>query len=148
MARQKSAQQVVQDKADSIMNGVAAWCSFYRANPQRFAKDFLNIRLKLFQKILIYMMMCSNYTCMIASRGLGKTWIIALFCVIRCILYPGTKIVVAAGVKSQASEVIGKIKDDFLKNYQWGSSNLWTEILDIKVGQNDSSCEFKNGSWI
>lgn len=29
MARQKSAQQVVQDKADKIMEGVAAWCSFY-----------------------------------------------------------------------------------------------------------------------
>lgn len=78
----------------------------------------------------------------------GKTWLIALFCVIRCILYPGTKIVVAAGVKSQATEVISKIKDDFLKNYQWGSANLYNEISDIKVGQNDSSCEFKNGSWI
>lgn len=40
MARQKSTQQVIQDKADKIMEGVAIWCSFYRANPQRFAKDF------------------------------------------------------------------------------------------------------------
>ena len=78
----------------------------------------------------------------------GKTYLISLFCVIRCILYPGTQIVVAAGVKSQASEVIGKIKDDFLKRHQWGSSNLWNEISEIKVGQNDSLCEFKNGSWI
>lgn len=71
MSKQKSAQQVVQDKANKIMDGVAAWCSFYRANPQRFAKDFLNIRLKLFQKILIYMMMCTNYFIYIASRGQG-----------------------------------------------------------------------------
>lgn len=78
----------------------------------------------------------------------GKTYLISLFCVIRCILYPGTKVIISAGVKSQASEVIGKIKDDFLKQHQWGSANLWNEISDIKVGLNDSSCEFKNGSWI
>ena len=63
-------------------------------------------------------------------------------------MYPSTKIIIAAGVKSQASEVISKIKDDFLKLHQWGSANLWNEISDIKVGMNDSSCEFKNGSWI
>ena len=70
MAKQKSVQQVVQDKANKIMDGVAAWCSFYRANPQRFAKDFLNIRLNLFQKILIYMMMCTNYFTLL--RGVNK----------------------------------------------------------------------------
>lgn len=78
----------------------------------------------------------------------GKTYLIALFCVIRCILYPSTKIIVAAGVKSQASEVISKIKDDFLKLHGWGSANLWNEVSDIRVSVNDSVCEFKNGSWI
>lgn len=148
MAKQKSAQQVVQDKADSIMNGVATWCSFYRSNPQRFAKDFLHIELKLFQKILLYEMMCNNFFIYTAARGQGKTFLTSIFCVIRCILYPGSKIVIAAGVKSQAAEVIAKIKEDLLTNYSWGSSNLRNEISEIKVGLNDSSCEFKNGSWI
>ena len=148
MAKQKSAQQVVQDKANSIMNGVAIWCSFYRSNPQRFAKDFLHIELKLFQKILLYEMMCNNFFIYTAARGQGKTFLTSIFCVIRCILYPGSKIVIAAGVKSQAAEVIAKIKEDLLTNYSWGSSNLRNEILEIKVGLNDSSCEFKNGSWI
>lgn len=148
MAKQKSAQQVVQDKADSIMNGVATWCSFYRSNPQRFAKDFLHIELKLFQKILLYEMMCNNFFIYTAARGQGKTFLTSIFCVIRCILYPGSKIVIAAGVKSQAAEVIAKIKEDLLNNYSWGSANLRNEISEIKVGLNDSSCEFKNGSWI
>lgn len=148
MARYKTQQEVLQDKADNVLNAVAKWASFYRCNPQRFAKDFLNVRLRLFQKILLYAMMQNNYVCYIASRGQGKTWLIALFCVIRCILYPGTKIIVAAGVKSQAAEVISKIKDDFLKNNEWGSSNLRNEIDDIRVSMNDSSCTFKNGSWI
>ena len=77
-----------------------------------------------------------------------KTFLLAIFCVIRCILYPGTKIVVAAGVKSQAAEVISKIKDDLMKNHQWGSANLCNEISDCRVSVNDAFCDFKNGSWI
>ena len=51
------------------MNAVARMTAFYRANPHRFAKDYLNINLRLFQKILIYMMMhCTNFM-YTASRG-------------------------------------------------------------------------------
>lgn len=144
----KTVKQILQDKADRIMEGVAAWTAFYRENPHRFAKDVLNVNLKTFQKILLYAMMHNNYFMYLAARGQGKTFLIALFCVIRCILYPGTKIVVAAGVKGQAAEVIAKIKDELCKSYQWGSSNLCNEIKDIKHGQNDAYCEFKNASWI
>lgn len=72
MARYKTQQEVLQDKADNVLNAVAKWASFYRCNPQRFAKDFLNVRLRLFQKILLYAMMQNNYVCYIASRGQYK----------------------------------------------------------------------------
>lgn len=67
----KSAEQVVQEKSQSILEGVAYWAAFYRANPQRFCKDYLNIQLKLFQKILIWVMMHYYYFIYIASRGQG-----------------------------------------------------------------------------
>lgn len=67
---------------------------------------------------------------------------------IRCILYPGSKIVVASGVKSQAIEVITKIETDFLKNYDWGSQNLRNEIAYISSSINNARVDFKNGSWI
>ena len=35
----------------------------------------------------------------IAARGQGKSFLIALYCIVRCILYPGTKIVLASGEK-------------------------------------------------
>ena len=47
----KSDTELAAEKSERIMNGVAAWCSFYRANPQRFVKDYLNINLKWFQKM-------------------------------------------------------------------------------------------------
>ncbi len=58
-------------KTDRILEGVAAWTSFYRSNPHRFVKDYLGINLKLFQQILIYMMMHNNYFMYLASRGQG-----------------------------------------------------------------------------
>lgn len=55
------------------MNAIARMTAFYRANPHRFAKDYLNIDLRLFQKILIFMMNWSTHFIFFASRGLGKT---------------------------------------------------------------------------
>ena len=92
--------------------------------------------------------MCSTNFMYIASRGSGKTWLTALYCVVRCVLFPGTKICVASGVKSQAVEVITKIETDFLKNYSWGSQNLRNEISYISTSVNNARVDFRNGSWI
>ena len=150
MAREKkkSLQDVYQEKSERVMEGVSYWGAYYRKNPQRMVKEYLNINLKLFQKILIYMMMVSTNFMYIASRGSGKTWLTALYCVIRCILFPGTKICVASGYKAQSLEVIQKINDDFMKNYGWGSSNLRAEIDDISTSINNAHVDFRNGSWI
>lgn len=144
----KTISEVQKEKSERVMDGVAYWASFYRKNPQRFVLEFLNIKLKLFQKILIYMMMMSTNFMYLASRGQGKSWLTSLYCVVRCILYPGTRIVVASGVKSQAIEIITKIETDFLKNYSWGSQNLRNEISEITSAINNPHCDFKNGSYI
>lgn len=150
MAKTKklTAKEVVQEKADRVMEGIAIWTAFYRSNPHRFAKDYLNVNLKLFQKILLYAMMLNNYFIYIAARGQGKTYLVSLFIVIRCILYPGSKIVVCSGTRSQANEVLAKITDDFMKLHGWGSDNLRAEISYASVGQNNAVIEFYNGSWV
>ncbi len=79
---------------------------------------------------------------------LGKTWLTALFCIVRCILFPQTKICIASATRPQANEVLSKITDDFMKNYGWGSENLKREISYFTVGTNKAVIEFANGSWI
>lgn len=74
MSSKLSEKEVANNKSERIMNGIAVWTSFYRANPQRFAKDYLNVNLKLFQKILIYAMMHNYYFMYIAARGLIYIW--------------------------------------------------------------------------
>lgn len=145
MARKKvSDAQLKKNATDRLMNTVAWYAGYYRANPQRFCKDVLNLNLKLFQKILIYMMMCSDCFMFLASRGLGKTYLVALYCCVRCILYPGSKIVVTSATYKQAREVVLKITDDFMKK----SSILCSEIEKYSTGQNDTYVRFKNGSWM
>lgn len=69
MATKKTVAETVQEKSERLLEGVSYWATFYRCNPQRFAKDYLNITLKVFQKILIYMMFASTNFMYFASRG-------------------------------------------------------------------------------
>ncbi|HQD92671.1 MAG TPA: terminase family protein [Bacilli bacterium] len=136
-------------KSERLMNGVAEWCAFYRSRPDIFAEEYMGLSLKPFQKILLYCMIHYNYTMFLASRGLGKTWLTALYCVIRCILYPGTKIIVAGGKKGQAMkvvtekipELISKSKTGMLKREIKGS-------IRTSMNTDDPNVEFMNGSWI
>lgn len=131
------------DKSEKLMEGIGIWASFYRANPHRFVKEYLGIHLKLFQIILLFMMNSSHYFMYLASRGQGKTWLTSTYCVVRCILWAETKIVVASGNMKQAREVIEKISD-LKKN----SPNLSREISNLSTSTNDPIVEFHNGSWI
>lgn len=96
-------------RLENVMEGAAYWGSYYRENPDEFAKDYLHLELKPFQKFLLVMMFWSNVFVLIACRGLGKTFLSAIYCVVRCILYPGTKVCIASGTRGQAINVLEKI---------------------------------------
>lgn len=130
-------------KSDRLMNGIGLWASYYRLFPHIFVREYLGINLKVFQQILIYFMMHFNYFLYIASRGQGKSFLTGIFCCVRAILFPESKIILCAGNKSQSIEVIEKILD--LRN---NSPNLAREIEEIKTGTNDARVIFRNGSWI
>ena len=93
----------------NVMDGAAHWGAFYRKHPEQFCRDYLHLRLKLFQKIYILMMFWSTVFCFIASRGGGKTFLSAIYVCARCILYPGTKVCIASGTRGQALAVLEKI---------------------------------------
>ena len=126
------------------METVAWRAGYYRNKPHRYVIDVLGLSLNWFQQILLWCMMHYNFVMYLAARGQGKTYLTALFCCVRCILFPGTKIVVSSGTLKQANEVLLKIQDDFMKQ----SSILRSEIEKCNICQNDASIYFKNGSWI
>ena len=92
------------------------------------------------------MMNRSTVVAFIATRGIGKTWLSAVFSVIRCILYPGTKICIASGRRSQSVNVLDKI----LLELKPDSPELALEIDDrqTKITTTAAQVVFKNGSYI
>lgn len=129
---------------DRILEGVAAWTSFYRANPHRFVSDYMRINLREFQKILLTAFNENYNSVYIAARGQGKSFLLAVFCCYRCILYPGTKICIAAGTRDQATNVIEKIMNELVP----GSDLLKNEIDTYSTSNLKAAVEWKNGSVI
>lgn len=112
----------------------------------RFADDFLDgINLFTFQKIWIYMLNKSLTSCFICSRGLSKSYTLAVFMCLKCILYPSSRIVISCETKETSRRMISeKIVGELMAK----SSNLRREIKDVKVGVNESYVLFKNNSKI
>ena len=135
------------NKRERLDEGIKIWVSFYRQNIHRFAIDYLGIQLKPFQVVLLYMIERNLKSCLITSRGLGKSWLIALYCCCRAILYPGQKIIVSCETKEQSRNLIREKIVNELMNM---SPNLRKEInpREIKIGTNESYVKFKNGSTI
>lgn len=92
------------------------------------------------------MMNWSSVTVFIGSRGIGKSFLSAVFCVVRCILYPGTKICIASGTRGQAINVLEKIMLELKPN----SKELAMEIDEKQTKSNGTNAQivFKNTSYI
>jgi hypothetical protein len=131
-------------KNQKLREGFKLWTSFYRENPHRFIEDYFGIKLHLFQKILIYIIFHVDFFMNLAARGAGKSWIIAIICCARCVLYPGTMVVLSSGTKDQARKIIAQKIFSLRENFP----NLAREIRDIKTALNDSKVIFQNGSII
>lgn len=127
------------------MQVIAERAAYYRHNLDKFCYDYLGItNLKWFQKILLWAMNHFDNTLLLACRGLGKTYICALFAVCRAILWPGEQILVVSCTYKQAKNLVQKITDDFMLK----SPLLRNEIAKVSVGQNDTYIQFKSGSMI
>lgn len=133
-------------REEKVLQGVGAWAAYYRSNPHRFAHDYLHLDLRLFQKILLIMMNFAMEFVFIGSRGIGKTFLSAIFCVIRCILYPGTRICIASGTRGQSINVLEKIIQELKPN----SPELAAEIdeKETKINGTNAQIVFKNTSVI
>ena len=131
--------------SENIKSGLHIYVAYWRANIHRFAMDYLNVNLHVFQIILLYMMDKNTFFMFIASRGLGKSFLISIYCCCRAILYPESKIIVGAGSRGQAKLLISqKIEKELMSM----SPMLRKEIKEIRCGANEAKVVFWNGSTI
>lgn len=133
-------------RREKISEGAARWGAYYRLFPARFVRDYLHINLHIFQKIIITMMFWSRVFVLIGYRGMGKTFISAIYSVTRCILYPGTRVCVVSATRGQGILVLEKI----LQELKPRSEELAAELNDkeTKVNNTVGQVVFKDTSVI
>lgn len=119
--------------------------SYYRYYVDAFAVDVLGIKLFPFQRLILRAMGRYQNSLLIACRGLGKSFIVAVFYICVAILYPNIKLGISSGNSQQSRNVIiQKIKGELAK-----IDAVAREInFPIKTGMDDCVVEFKNGSEI
>lgn len=122
----------------------AKWIYLYRKNIDIFVEFHFGVKLHLFQKLWLWELGNSeSYVC-IASRGISKSFIIALFALAICTLYPNSEVVIAAKNKKQAGLIISEKIDGYFKRFP----NIAIEIQKVVKNSNDFEVHFHNGSKI
>lgn len=88
------------------------------AQPEYFAlvtKYILNLELAPFQYVVLYEMWHKKFPMLIGSRGMSKSFTMAVYCIIRCLLMPRRKIIVV-GAAFRQSKVIFEYMETIWKN--------------------------------
>lgn len=132
-------------KDEKLRKGVKLWASFYKANIHRYITDYFQVDLHLFQKIMLYMMGKNNFFMMIAARGIGKSFLVALYALAIASLRPGLPVIIASGTRGQGQLIITQKID---KELRLKYPNIAREIKAIKTGNNECVVILHNGSTI
>lgn len=106
---------------------------FLRRNLGFTTELLTGIKLYPDQIIAIKGMMNSNYTLCVWGRGVSKTWTAAVYCILQCLLNPGTNILVAGPTFRTARFIFNHIKDIAEKK----EASLLAASMGAKIERND-----------
>lgn len=101
-------------KLDGELNEEDAKLSLYqflRYNLGFTCEYLCGVRLYPFQQVIMKGLFEKSFNMLIMSRGLGKTWIAAVFCFLYCIFNPGTKIIIAGPTFRTARLLFAKLEE-------------------------------------
>ncbi len=133
-------EEMTRQKKDRLKS----WITFYRSNPSFFVEHYMGVNLYPYQRFWINLISRSTEFIGIASRASAKSWLIGVYAIARCILYPGTTVALASSTKAQA----GLIISEKCKAIHDEHPNVQRETVNIVTNQNKWEMTFKNGSKI
>ena len=138
--RMLTEKEMTRQKKDRLKS----WITFYRKNPSYFIEHYMGVKLFTYQRFWVNLISRSTEFVGIASRASAKSWLIAVYSIARCILYPGTVIALASSTKAQAGLIISE-KCTALRDEH---PNIARETLNLVTNQNKWEMTFLNGSKI
>lgn len=127
------------------------WTTFYRRNINIYATQRLRINLYPFQQVILYLMSTSTTFFAICTRGLTKTFIVALYAMIECMLRPYSKVVITASSISQGTTMVKeKMEDELCKKLSPVLKYLYEQgQIKFSYSQESIRVDFLfNGSFI
>ena len=114
----------------------------YMSQPENFwftCKWLLNIKLHPFQVAILQELWNRKFPMLIASRGAGKTFILAIYAILRALFVPGSKIVIV-GAAFRQSKLMFEYIDNIYKN-----SPILQSIVEEKPKRDIDQCFWKVG---
>lgn len=139
----KTSRQLYEEKVNLIQKSIL----LYRKRPDIFVEEVLGIALNHYQKVMLRGAFAANNSCIVWSRGLGKTWTGALLGVCLALLYPNIHIgIIAPSFRQSKILLEEKILSDLVER----SAMLKEEIHknNVKKNSDAQSIRFYNGSKI
>lgn len=89
----------------------AASIAFYRRNPCIAARDLLGIELLDYQKYILQSMWNASHSCIIVTRNGGKSFVGAVFVILKCVLFESQSVYLVASKGGQSRELFMKIEE-------------------------------------
>lgn len=105
--------------------------TYLMTRPEYFSflcKNILNIDILPFQAVILAELWKRKFPMIVASRGAGKSFILSLYCIMRCLLIPNRKIVVVGAAFRQS-----KILYEYMENI-WKNAPILRDICDQSSG--------------
>jgi len=101
---------------DLVMEQGLEMIEFYRNNPCIAAYDLLRVDLAPVQRLVFEDMWFKNYVITVASRGLGKTFLLGLLSALSCMLYPGYRVGLMAPVFRQSKLIFAEVEKLYMRS--------------------------------
>ena len=146
------------ERVERIKPVLRQYIAFWREYPDLFV-DFLltggdydkklSFNLYFYQRILLRIVMRYKYVYGVFPRAFSKSFLVDLIQMIRCVLYPGADIFVAAGGKEQSATILTEKVDDICDKIPAFRREInWTRGGGTTTSRDHALYQFKNGSTL
>lgn len=117
--------------------------AYYRRNPCIAARDLLGIELLDYQKYILQGMWNSSHSVVVLTRNGGKSFVGAVFMLLKAILYENQAIYIISSVGDQSKETFTKIEELVLRIGKTAAS--FRSLTDIAAKETVKSPTNKTG---
>lgn len=149
---------VSEERVEAVIPIIRQYVAFFREYPDIFV-DFLTtgfkddaeptFKLYFYQREFLRVACRYKYCYCVFPRAYSKSMLAILSLMIRCILYPGAKLFVAAGGKEQSSGIMKeKVEELCTLIPALGREIDWRRGKGTTTGKDYCCYQFKNGSWM